>query len=876
MCTSRGAQTTNFSLDLLGRYICNGLDEALLSADADPRPDLGRPFARPDARPFDTIILGGGSFGATLAYRLLVNDVTRSHRILVLEAGPFLLPEHQQNLPVIGLGTPEHPSSIAALHAMPAPEREAWRKEVWDIPWHSSTPFMGLAYCVGGRSLYWSGWSPVPLASELPAGGAAPSPWPPSWPKETVHALQSHYFAQAAREMGVTEPNDFLYSPLHDALRQRLAAGVDRIEDACALGELPDHSAVLFQGAPASDRELGDWLGLARGPLPSRQELLNLLKLEAPLAVQTESRPGRLPGNRWSPVPALIRAVRTAELEAGHDDVDKRLMLVPFCRVLNLTRMGSAVTAVQTERGPIPVAPSANVIIALGTIESTRLALNAFRGIPSYSLIGRNLMAHLRSSLTMRIPRGSLPGLEPTPAELETGPQISALFVRGMHSGLHRTGSFHLQITACGLNPREPGSEALMWQQIPDIDLVGAMHAADDSSVIITIRAIGEMEPQSPSNRVQLDPHLDADDRGVTRAFVTLAPSANDSELWTAMDRASDQVAWVLAGGRPFEVLQGRRFVPVKPGDSLHDIVAYAPRSDFNGRRDGLGTTHHEAGTLWMGDSELGSVTDALGRFHHLGNVYAAGPALFPTNGSANPMLTGIALASRLADHLIAPLPAATAEPGFSPLFDGTDQTFNRWLFVGEGSFTRVGRALVAYPGHDLGLLYYPQPFSDFVLRLDFLLAHPRRRHNDNSGVFLRFQDPLLPVPDRSDPEIHYPYVNQAYVAVDTGFEVQIDEEARGQPDGLMQHHTGAIYGIAGFGTAPGQQNYHNTQRLQAGRWSQLEIKVLGQRYTVFLNGEACTDFVNGDQFRGQAPGYIGLQAHTGHVAFANIRIQEL
>ena len=872
MCTSPGAQTTSFSVDLLGRYICNDLDEALLSADPEPRPDLDRPFGRPDARPFDTIILGGGTFGTTLAYRLLANDVTRSHRILVIEAGPFLLPEHQQNLPVIGLSIPEHPTSIAALHAMPAPERDAWRKEVWDIPWHSSTPFTGLAYCVGGRSLYWSGWAPVPLASELPTGGAAPSPWP----GETVHALATRYFAQAAREIGVTEPNDFLHGPLHGALRQTLAAGIERIEDACALGELPDHPAVLFREMPASDGELGDWLGFARGPLPARENLLSLLKLEAPLAVQTESRPGRLPGNRWSPVPALIRAVRTAELEADHNDVDKRLMLVPLCRVLNISRTDSAVSAVQTERGTMPVAPGANVIIALGTIESTRLALNALRGIPSYSLIGRNLMAHLRSSLILRIPRESLPHLEPAPAGFALGPQISALHLRGIHRGLYRTGSFHLQITACGLNPREPDSEASIWQQIPDIDLVSAMRTADDSSVIIAIRAIGEMEPQSPSNRVQLDPHLDADEQDVTRAFVTLAPSANDSELWDAMDRASDQAAWVLAGGGPFEVLQGKRFVPVKPGDSLHDIVPYAPRSDFNGRRDGLGTTHHEAGTLWMGDSELASVTDAMGRFHYLDNVYAAGPALFPTNGPANPMLTGLALASRLADHLIAPSPAATAEPGFSPLFDGTDQTFHRWRFVGEGSFTRVGRALVAHPGHDLGLLYYPQPFSDFVLRLDFLLAHPGGQHNDNSGVFLRFRDPLLPVPDRSDPETQYPYVNQAYVAVDTGFEVQIDEEARGQPDGLMQHHTGAIYGIAAFGTAPGQQNYHNTQKLKAGRWNQLEIKVLGQRYTVFLNGEACTDFLNDDPFRGQAPGYIGLQAHTGRVAFANIRIQEL
>jgi hypothetical protein len=42
--------------------------------------------------------------------------------------------------------------------------------------------------------------------------------------------------------------------------------------------------------------------------------------------------------------------------------------------------------------------------VALGTIESARLALNSFAGLPSAQRMGRNLMAHLRSNLTIRIP----------------------------------------------------------------------------------------------------------------------------------------------------------------------------------------------------------------------------------------------------------------------------------------------------------------------------------------------------------------------------------------------------------------------------------------------------------------------------------------
>src|SRR3954471_13798517 len=60
MPTSPTAQTTEFTRDVLGRYICNGLDEALRSTDKGAfRPD-GSPQS--DARPFDVIVIGGGSF----------------------------------------------------------------------------------------------------------------------------------------------------------------------------------------------------------------------------------------------------------------------------------------------------------------------------------------------------------------------------------------------------------------------------------------------------------------------------------------------------------------------------------------------------------------------------------------------------------------------------------------------------------------------------------------------------------------------------------------------------------------------------------------------------------------------------------------------
>jgi hypothetical protein len=251
-------------------------------------------------------------------------------------------------------------------------------------------------------------------------------------------------------------------------------------------------------------------------------------------------------------------------------------------------------------------------------------------------------------------------------------------------------------------------------------------------------------------------------------------------------------------------------------------------------------------------------------------------------------MLTGIALARRLGDYLMPDPPPATPEPGFAYLFDGSDAQFADWQLAGGGRFSRFGRTMIArQDNRGIGLLYYkPQPFENFVLRLDFLLPHPRGGNNDNSGIFVRFRDPRLPdpAPDPADPPD-----NAAFVAVHTGFEIQIDEEARGdtrfsEPDGAFFSRTGAIYKIKSLGTGAGQQNYQNNSSLPARQWQHCEIEVNKQDYTVRLNGQEATRFQRGasDSARGKPPsvdpksGFIGVQTHTGNVAFANIRIKAL
>ncbi|MDR3538259.1 MAG: GMC family oxidoreductase [Acetobacteraceae bacterium] len=68
-------------------------------------------------------------------------------------------------------------------------------------------------------------------------------------------------------------------------------------------------------------------------------------------------------------------------------------------------------------------------------------------------------------------------------------------------------------------------------------------------------------------------------------------------------------------------------------------------------RRDGAYGGHH-IGTVRMGDSRATGVVDANCRVFGVNNLYVAGSSVFPTSSQANPTLTLLALALRLADHL--------------------------------------------------------------------------------------------------------------------------------------------------------------------------------------------------------------------------------
>jgi choline dehydrogenase-like flavoprotein len=768
-------QQTSFSHDVLGRWVCSTWPEVNNNG----------------GDPFDVVVIGAGMFGGYIADKLYRRAENIGLRVLVIEAGSFLLPTHVQNMPRLGLNGPGE-QVVATNGQDPGPQNL-----VWGHPWHSNQAFPGLAYCVGGRSLFWGGWSPRLTAADL---GPRPADQA-EWPADAAAFLAANYDA-VETEMGVKPTDDFIskFGELVKELKARFEAVMD----------------------------------------PTLVE-------DAPLAVQAQapvSAPGLFPFDKYSSAYLLFDAMREDIGRRWRNNIDawRHLMLLPRTQVVSLITSGNRVTEIELRvngqqqflRPPL-LSPDCTVVLAASTIESTRLALDS---LPPPAMgtrrMGSNLMAHLRSDITARIRRSAIPGLPPHATDLE----IAALLVRGVTSDRHE---YHLQVTASAGS----GSDANLFTAVPDLDLLDNLRANQDPSwIAITLRAIGQMigQPSAlPGDTkkswvnlaLQNDPAT-----GRPRAWVNLEPTDADNLAWKEMEDAAVALAQAVAG-------------------SAADI------QNVNVNRNKIGTTHHEAGTLWMGAAGQ-SVTDSFGKFHHLANAYVAGPALFPVIGSANPSLTATTLARRTAEAVVASrtLPLT---PVFKPLFTGSRQG---WQMSGGGDFlTLFGTILEASP-NGLGLLWYTREvFKNFVLKVDWLSFNPTTTSSnvppstDNSGVLIRF-----PALNASDPAKDW------ILASNKGYEIQIDDMGYNpdpQPGHLFDplHQTGAIYGLAPSSMVASKP---------ASQWNTFEIEATNTEIKVTLNGQLVTTYTipaNDPRLR---KGHIGVQCHTGKVQFQNISIKSL
>jgi len=200
----------------------------------------------------------------------------------------------------------------------------------------------------------------------------------------------------------------------------------------------------------------------------------------------------------------------------------------------------------------------------------------------------------------------------------------------------------------------------------------------------------------------------------------------------------------------------------------------------------------------------------------------------------------------RFRNILIKELRPAVPEEYDLILWNGLDWRKDGWKHNKIGTFVVEDGLLKTQGG--MGILWYAKrKFKDFKL----LVEWKAKSRKANSGIWLR-----LGVAPK---EGQHNYVN-------SGYEVQICDlhhPSKEYPRG--HNNTGSIYG---------QQECTHVASKKPGEWNRYEITVIGQTYTVVLNGETVNVFKGNRALEG----YIGLQNHDpGSVLwFRNIAIKEI
>jgi hypothetical protein len=798
-----GVQRTKFTRDGLGRFVCNTWDEATAAVQVT---DLQRAVA-----PFDTIVIGSGMYGAYCAHQIW----RRGGKVLVLEAGPFFVAEHGQNL-ARGLGF-DPPESVLAE----SDDGQKTRKEVWGIPWRGNQIFPGLAFCVGGKSVFWGGWSPLLQDEVLDF-----------YPSRARNFLKDRY-ERVELQLGVKtqEPSGevstgtgFIDDTGKDGLTRILRKAVDKlVTDGKVLA-----SVERTQTAPVA----------AQGDNPTS---------------------GLFSFDKYSSVPLLIEAIRDDIERSGNDDTRRNLFLVPLCRALRLNFNGSTVDRIDVftdgQGKQLSVPPQTAVVLAASCIESTRLALESF---PTPQM-GMSLMVHLRSDFAVRIPRSKFPGLKT--GFVDTG----ALHIPGKTA---KGGRYHIQVVA-GAN-RENNGEAVWFRTVPDAEMLeGILNNDNPDFVSIVMRGVGEMlgvkdkgTPDPAISWIDLSPERDEFD--MRRAYVHLKTTPPDDELWNELDEAMFQVAEQLGDGQSEFWINGQWTKARPPQGKL---------KSEGGIRDPLGTTFHEMGTLWMGEDPFPSPTDGAGRFRHVSNAYCADQSLFTRAGSANPVPTGMTLARGVAGAITGQDDSFSPEPGFRSIFEFPSRVESQpegWQHFGQGFFRRHGSVMETVGGIGL-LVYTEEEFTDFILRLQWRAPSLQ----NNSGVYVRLPNARL---GKFEDALTSGYE----VQIDNTGERPGDASAFPQAFNNPFHQTGAVYPVhtsLSFPDPNGSPTTGNIPTRSFGEWNDYEIIVQGNRIRVRLNGQdtlAAGEYE--DQKATYPKGHIALQNHFKgfSVQFRRLRVKPM
>lgn len=278
-------------------------------------------------------------------------------------------------------------------------------------------------------------------------------------------------------------------------------------------------------------------------------------------------------------------------------------------------------------------------VLAAGGIENARLLLLSNRvqsvGLGNgHDMVGRCFMEHPH---VYSLGNLVLPDLASVPPMLLQDQWVDGLGLRGNlmpSAAFQRTQRLQNATFTLGIakqfDTRADAEADSTPLAAPMIDVLRAAapgaFAARPFGLRLGIGGAGEQQPNKDS-RVTLSDRRDALGLPVARLEWRLTAADKTSLLRNLRALGAEFAAAGL----------GRLHVTLPPGDVWP--------SDLTGGNHHMGTTRMAA------DPRQG-VVDANCRVHGIANLHVAGSSVFPTSGAANPTLTLVALALRLADHL--------------------------------------------------------------------------------------------------------------------------------------------------------------------------------------------------------------------------------
>lgn len=426
---------------------------------------------------FDYIVIGSGFCSLAFVERILTNKPTS--KILVLERGPFFLPEHFQNLPIpyqhaLGGLSETFPWSLSSSTA---------KQPAGCIQFqHGMVPFFG------GRSIMWSAWCPRPTKAEMKY-----------WPEEAIEAAHAH-FESAEKLLNVITADHIdgdlspqilahvvsqrpVYSEMQTKLQEMLAKNLKRVS-----------SATRSMAAP---------MAVGAGV----QEGFDFAKFSTP-AVMMEL------------------AIKQAELyEEGTGSL---LKMVGDCIVQRIHQQDGVAVALETSRGMVNVG-EAKVILAMGTLPPTTLLLNSF---PQVEKAGERFTAHFITSVVARIPRDDF-GFADRLMELE----LAAIYMAGETPGDGM--QYHIQLSVLSDRNTEQNAQKAA-RYMPDVVATASLAQLKSSEdhLVFVCAVLGEMDFKNPQNYFRLNGQADP----TTNVTLQVLASEIDLHTWDTMDEGTFQM----------------------------------------------------------------------------------------------------------------------------------------------------------------------------------------------------------------------------------------------------------------------------------------------------------------------------------------------